>query len=318
MNRLTRPFRILLVSAALAAPSQAYALDPSILNQLGSLASLFQEWKTKIQSFTNLKDQLFGSINFNELKNTLTSRLQDMGLEKLTNLTGIDIKQLLSTAQNWQSKLDEIKNNIIQKFTDQWQAFLNPNNFDRKNKLWEAGMLNPDTFSMKFDGLIKQQQEAINKARNVQDIGDAVKALDDSKKTVEQTAQSSEQTTQKAADFAAKVNSIQSTREGVMMLVQAQAALMANQAYNGTAITTAISQNARQQQVTNNQLADLVNDRINERTGEVLGAMHQMRIAEAEAVATGAQVKDTINWAADGFSSAFEEVSNVDTQSMFN
>lgn len=307
----------LLLTATLGTAPQASALDTSILNNLGSLGSLFQQWQDKIQTFMNLKDQLFGQVNFEDLSNSLMSRLQDVGLSKLSQSLGLDLPKLIGDAKNWQSKIDEIKQGIMKSFADRFQALLNPNTFDRKNKLWEAGMLNPDTFAMKFDGLIKQQQEAINKSRNVQDMADSVRALDDTKKTVEETAKNSAATTQKAGEFANKVQQIQSTREGVMMLVQAQAAMMANQAYNANALTAAVSQQARQQQVTNNQLADLVNDRIEERTGEVLGAMHAMRLEEARAVALGKQTRESIEWAANGFSAAFGEINSAKSDSMF-
>lgn len=305
-----------LITATVAGP-QAQAIDPGTIAQLGQIYTMVVEWKGRLDAILAIKDQIFNKSSLGDFAQNMKGKLTELGLNKLGDLVGVDILGLINNVKGFQGKVDDVKNRIVGQFNDRITSFLDPKNFDRTNKLWERAIMNPDTFAMKFDGLIKQQAEAINKTRNIQDVADSVAALTDSKAGLEAAAKSSLSTGTKATEFAAKAAGIQSTREGVALLVQAQAAALAGDAYNATSVTAAISQSVRQQQVTNNQLSDLVNDRIEERTGEVLGAMHAMRLSEASAIAQGRQVNDTISWAAQGFSAAIQGGETIDSKDLF-
>lgn len=322
MTRTQPPrLRTVTLSVALissATLSQAHAgIDPGALAQLGQIYTMVVEWKGRLDAILAIKDQIFNKSNIADFAQNMKGRLMELGMNKLGEALGVDIQGMVTDVKNFQSNVDKVKDKILTQFSDRVNDFLDPKNYDRANKLWERAILNPDTFAMKFDGLIKQQQEAINKTRSIQDLADSAAALNDSKEGLEAAGKSSLETGIKATEFATRASGIQSTREGVALLVQAQAAALAGNAYNATAVTGAITQSVRQQQVTNNQLNDLVNDRIEERTGEMLGAMHALRLNAASAIAQGKQVNDTISWAAGGFSAAIKGGGTLDSKSMF-
>ena len=88
--------------------------------------------------------------------------------------------------------------------------------------------------------------------------------------------------------------------------------------YSSTALTTALSQQVRQQQVTNEQLSELVNGMLTDRASAAKQALEEVRARQAQASAAGKQVQTVIDTAASGIGAAFEVTDGaINVDSMF-
>ncbi len=322
MHRRTperRPFACaLLLGVALgslsAAPAQA--LNQGSLGQVGQVWQFIQQiqqWVKSLSNLDQLKNDIFGSVNYNDVAQQLLGRAGDYGLK----LAGIDVKGLLGTLSGWQAKVNEIRQGIV----------------DRAGSVVNLAFLDPQEKGTRQEGTLAVNQnlaqdrytsaqiiaDAGKKAsQNVQDVADGAAYVEESKKTVDETKGRADQSAQNAVTLTQAAMDAQSTREATQVMVRAQAELITSSAYNATALTTGLSQQVRETQVTNKQLSELVNGMLRDRTAKAQEALQQVRARQQEAQDAGDQMQSIIGTAADGISSAMGgDPSDLDTNDMF-
>ena len=310
--------RALLLTASLgsltAAPARAQGAGS--LGQVGQIWQFIQQiqqWEGSLTNLDQLKNDIFGSVNYNDVAQQLLGRAGDYGLK----LAGIDVKGLIGTLTGWQAKVNEIRQGIV----------------DRAGSVVSLAFLDPQERGTRQEGTLAVNQnlaqdrytsaqiiaDAGKKAsQNVQDVADGAAYVEQSKKTVDETKGRADQSAQNASALTQAAMDAQSTREATQIMVRAQAELITSSAYNATALTTGLSQQVRETQVTNKQLSELVNGMLRDRTAKAQEALQQVRARQQEAQDAGDQVQSIIGTAADGISSAMGgDPSDLDSNDMF-
>lgn len=315
---ITRPKTTIALTCALLAGGQASAITlPGNLGDLYQFLNQLPQWFKSLTDLKGMSDQLFGSINKEELLNNFLTKGMNYGLDKMG--VKINASDILGNLQNWQSKIDNFKAELLGKFKDYLAAAMGQGSYDAKNGILTKGMLNPDSMQIKLDAMGSQQEALALTAQLVQDQADSAKAFEDTKGTVKETQERAVTVNENAKILTTKAMTIASTRQGVEMLVRAQAEDMMSSAYNATAITTAVSQVARQQQVTNNLLSKMAQNEIDKNTDEAIAVVQMMRMRQARAEATAKQTSDTINAAGDAMATPFKiGNANVNFKAMYN
>lgn len=322
MHPHTRPHpalpALLLTGALLAAPpAAAQTFNPGQLGQLGQVWQFIQQVQQWIKSLTNLdqlKNDIFGSVNYNDVAQQLLGRAGDYGLK----LAGIDVKGLIGTLTGWQNKVNEIRAGIIGKARSVLNLqFLDPSEVGTR----QQGTLGLNkALAQSRAGSARIIADAGEKAsQNVQDIADGAAYVEQSKKTVDETKSRADQSALNAVDLTQAALTAQSTREATQVMVRAQAELITSSAYNATAITTALSQQVRETQVSNKQLSELVNGMLRDRTAKAQQALSEVRGLQQEAQDAGDEMQSVIGTAADGISSAIGgDPSVLDSNALFD
>jgi|GEM_PF-6566473 len=286
---MKKSFVVLTATLALTS-SPAHAVG----GQAGQIWDFYQQIQQWIGSLTNLdklKQDIFGDVNWNDLQSTLVDKALNLGIDA----SGLNVQDMLKNIGNFQGVVDgirgEIKNQAKGFFKLAWlDTATEP---DQKGSIGLATQLATN----KFEAAREMAQASKETEARVQDLADSTKVLEENKLTVEETAERAEQTAQNAAVLTEAAQNATSTREAAQLMVRALAENMTSQAYNATAITTSLSQVARQSNVLNKQLDVLVQDTIRRRVGaakEVLRKVEEQRLnAEVQGQAVGQTVNNT-------------------------
>ncbi|ABW34992.1 hypothetical protein Dgeo_2949 (plasmid) [Deinococcus geothermalis DSM 11300] len=311
--------RILLTTLALGIPastSPALAINPGNLGQVGEVwqfVQQLQQWTKSLTDLQALKDSLFGDVNYQDIGQQLLGRALDAGLK----YGGIDVKSYLGKLTEFQGRINELRGKLLAQAKGIVSlAFLDPKEdaFGMRGSL----ALNPNMAQNRFLAAKTIAQTTKDTSENTQMIADGVKLVEETKQTVQQTKDRADQAAKNASALTQAATTIQSTREGVQLLVRAQAEAIMSSTYNATALTTAISQQVRQQQVTNEQLSELVNGMLADRASAAKQALEEVRARQAQASAAGKQVQTVIDTAASGISTAFDVTDGaINVDSMF-
>lgn len=299
-----------------ASASPALAINPGNLGQIGEVWQFIQQlqqWTKSLADLQSLKDSLFGDVNYQDLGQQLLGRALDYGLK----YAGIDVKSYMGKLTEFQGKINELRGQLLAQAKGVVNlAFLDPKEdaFGMRGSL----ALNPNMAHNRFQAAKTIAQTTKDTSDNVQQIADGVKLVEETKQTVQQTKDRADQAAKNASALTQAATTIQSTREGVQLLVRAQAEAIMSSTYNATALTTALSQQVRQQQVTNEQLSALVKAELDDRAAAARQALEEVRARQAEAKAAGDQIQGVIDTAASGISSAFEvDSEGINVNSMF-
>lgn len=299
-----------------ASASPALAINPGNLGQIGEVWQFIQQlqqWTKSLADLQSLKDSLFGDVNYQDLGQQLLGRALDYGLK----YSGIDVKSYMGKLTEFQGKINELRGQLLAQAKGVVNlAFLDPKEdaFGMRGSL----ALNPNMAHNRFQAAKTIAKTTKDTSDNVQQIADGVKLVEETKQTVQQTKDRADQAAKNASALTQAATTIQSTREGVQLLVRAQAEAIMSSTYNATALTTALSQQVRQQQVTNEQLSALVKAELDDRAAAARQALEEVRARQAEAKAAGDQIQGVIDTAASGISSAFEvDSEGINVDSMF-
>lgn len=307
----------LLLTLTLSTPASALGnLNPGNLGQLGQVWQFIQQiqsWLQSLQDLEQLKNDIFGDVNYEDLAQQLLGRAADQGLQ----LAGIDVGALLGQGAAFQNAINDFRAQLVSQAKGVVNlAFLDP--AEKASGMTGSLALNPNLAQNRFEAAQTIARTTEDTAQNVQDLADGAKLVQDSQDTVDETKARADQAAQNAAALTQSALEVQSTREGVQLLVRAQAEAIISSAYNATAFTTALSQQVRQSQVTNKQLSELVNGMLQERASNARQALEEVRARQAEAKAMGEQAQSTIDTAAGAVSRSFEVDPNaIDPDKLF-
>ncbi|ASN83286.1 hypothetical protein [Deinococcus ficus] len=323
--------KIILLTCAMTAtvttvsPPASASISPGAVGSLGGLwdfVTQVQSWVDSLKAMVKMKNDLFGQVNFQDLGGSLAKAMADAGLPvgEAYNLY-TDIKGLLGEYANFQSQIADLRKKLANAGNDMLAGFLS----ETRDMAAEKRMNMQGTLGLAPDLAVQRLQafnslaitQEVDKGEQVQAQADATKAIEDIKKTVEETSERATETSANAIELTQEAMGIQSTREGIQMLVRAQAESLMSSAYNATAITTALSQNAMQQQVTNKLMNQLVKDNIDERVGEAYAVIQGIKSKQAEAKSAESQVTSVLLAASRGMEQAFNVDDETPTGVMF-
>ncbi|GGB73755.1 hypothetical protein [Deinococcus soli (ex Cha et al. 2016)] len=314
MKRFLLTATLSLGIATSAAPAQAINLGN--LGQVGDFAAYIQQlqaWVKSLTNLSNLKDSILGDVSYQDLGQQLLGRALDYGLK----YAGIDLKSYMGKLTEFQNKVNELRSQLISKARGVVNlAFLDPaeNAYGMRGSL----ALNPNMAENRFQAAKMIAQSTKGISDNVQQIADGLKLVEGAQQTVKETEDRAKQSNVNAARLTTDAANIQSTREGIQLLVRAQTETIMSSTYNATAMTTALSQSVRQQQVTNEQLSALVKAELDDRAAAAKQALEEVRARQAEANAAGDQIQGVIETAASGISSTFKvDPGGINVDSMF-
>ncbi|MGI8747717.1 MAG: hypothetical protein ACR2J4_05115 [Deinococcus sp.] len=241
MNRGLLSVTLSLALVTGLSPARA-AGSPAQLGAVWPFVQQLQGWVKSLSDLGALKDGLFGDVNYQDVGQQLLGRALDAGLKS----AGIDVKAYLSRAVDFQAKVNELRGQVLGQARGVVRlAFLDPS--ERAFGMQGSLALNPGLAQDRFQAArtIARATQAISE--NTQTVADGVRLVEDAKATVQQTKDRAEQVARNAASLTRAAGEVASTREGVQLLLRAQAEAIMASSYNATALTTAISQQVRQQ-----------------------------------------------------------------------
>jgi len=297
MNIRTRTFRFLLTglvvsTLAVGGTSQAQLVTAAQGAQVTGYIKQVSGWLTQIQQIIDMKDRLFDSSHWADLISQ-----QKQNLAKYAGLNNVnldDLQNVYAQFQSVQSRIAGLKNEIG----------------TQSNTLWNnlsAAALDPNDITGTMVGLAPdlaatQDQAASTVAaanedgkQVVQAQADSATAQKNSMDTADQVAKRSVESLKNSTDLVQSAANAQSTREVTQVVAQGVAQLVADNALNNTAITASLAQSAKQSEILNGSMTELVKDRIEERKSQALAAAAevdaQTRMAEQQGQNVGTVVQ---------------------------
>jgi len=314
---------LLTVSLAVnAPPAQAVSLNPGSISGFADLLSFIQQvqsWITSLKAMIKMKDDLFGSVNFDDFGASLAKKLGGTGLPigEIMNTIG-DIRGLLGEYDRFKAQIQAFRdqlNGAAQATIDGFVGGLNT--YEKTIKMEGTLGLDPSGSQTRAVAVSTILAASGDTGDLVQNDADSTKAIDDIKKTTQETSDRANVTALNSQKLTLAAEGIQSTREGVQLLVRAQAETLMSSAYNATATTTALSQVAMQTQVSNKLLGDMVQDVIDQRVGAAYAQIQVVKARQLEAQMASEQIKSVVGSAASGMETAFMVSDDVDADVMF-
>jgi len=325
-NRGGRPLRVLALTLALslsfAPQAGAVGINPGSLSQLGGVWDFVKQvndWTTSLKDLIKIKDDLFNSVNIGDLGGSLAKMLGDAGVPFADiNAAAKNIGDIIGQYDKTKGQIEALRSKLTSGTNDFLNGFMNgAKSFEKTTNMVGTLGLAPD-LAMKrtvAEGEILSATDTTG--ANLQNKTDAAAAMVSIKETVDKTNERAGSAAVDAQSLTLAAQGVQSTREGVQLLVRAQAEQIMSSAYNATATTTALSQLAMQSQVTNNYLSQMAKAVVDERVANGYLAIQQVKAAQIEAQQAGSQVASVMQAAASGMNSAFNVGDASDPSVMF-
>lgn len=322
-NRRVRSVALtVLLSTSFAPQAGAVGISPSSLSGLSGVWDFIKQlndWTESLKGLIKMKDDLFSAVNFNDLGGSLAKTLGDAGVPFADIQTAVkNITGLIDQYSTTKGQIEALRGKLTNSTNDLLNGFLNgAKSFEQKANMVGTLGLAPDLALKRTIGAADILAATDTTGANVQNKTDAAAAMVEIKKTVDQTNDRAVSAATDANTLTLAAQGVQSTREGVQLLVRAQAEQIMSSAYNATATTTALSQMAMQSQVTNNYLSQMAKAVVDERVANGYLAIQQVKQAQMEAQQAGSQVASVMQAAASGMSAAFNIGESEDPVVMF-
>lgn len=314
--------RTVLLSAALCltlTAQPARALNPGAISGASDILKFIdqlKEWMGSINQMVAMKDDLFGQINVDQFSGLLNDTLSKYGIDA----AGIDMSSFMGLTDQFQGQIDAIRDQIMNEINKITGFTFGNGGLDFMSQFPSdtPAAFNPVLDQQRYQGTKGLYEAGEDQEARVQANADSAKTVEEVKKIVDETVGRSDQTNKNAAEIVTDAAQIQSTREGIELLIRTQAEAITSSTYSATALTSAIAQQVQQTEVTNRTLDTVAQDIIDERSARAQAMIGLINQRQEIAQESQDRLKSTFDNAANGIGKTFEVVeSDIDASDMF-